>query len=186
MQGLGSWNQFLKITFYRPVPPVSLEHEMPHSPPWTPFRSCWRSRATAAKGSVLQRQPASASGKGQFIVDIIFDLRPVAFLKDWDLFVNGEAFESYKMGRRLLFSGQVISNALWPYGLQHSSLPGPSLFPSLLKFISIKREMLSNRPTLCHLLPPIFPSNQALFQLIQFERDLGIVVNPGLEVAGQE
>ena len=72
MQGLGSWNQFLKITVYRPVPPVSLEHKMPHSPPWTPFRSYWRSRAAAAKGSILQRQMASAFGKGQFIADTVW------------------------------------------------------------------------------------------------------------------
>ena len=130
--------------------------------------------------------PAEAVGKGQFVVDKIFDLRPVAFLKDLDLFVNGEAFGSYKMRMRLLFSCQVISNPLWPYGLQHSRLPCPSLFPILLKVISIKREMISNHLTLCHLLPPVFPSIGGLFQLIQLERDLGIVVNPGLEVGGQE
>ena len=89
------------------------------------------------------------------------------------------------MGIRLLFSCQVVPNPLRPYGLQHSRLPCPSLFPSLLKFISIKREMLSNHLTLCHLLLPVFPSIGGLFQLIQFERDLGIVVNPGLDVGGQ-
>ena len=56
--------------------------------------------------------PAEAVGKGQFVVDTIFDLRPVAFLKDLDLFVKGEAFGSYKMRMRWLFSCQVISSPL--------------------------------------------------------------------------
>ena len=41
MQGLGSWNKFLKISnFLRPVLLVSLEHRLPPSPLWTPFRMC--------------------------------------------------------------------------------------------------------------------------------------------------
>ena len=31
----------------------------------------------------------------------------------------------------LLFSYSVMSNSLWPHGLQHSSLPCPSLFPGV-------------------------------------------------------
>ena len=44
---------------YRPVPPVSLEYTVPHSPPWIPLRGCWWSAATAAQGSVS----AEAHGK---------------------------------------------------------------------------------------------------------------------------
>ena len=41
MQGLGSWNKFLKISsFLRPVLLASLEHRLPPSPLWTPFRMC--------------------------------------------------------------------------------------------------------------------------------------------------
>ena len=59
MQGLGSWNQFLKISNKRPVPPVFLEYKVPYSPPWTPFRACQRSTAAAAQSSI----PAEADGK---------------------------------------------------------------------------------------------------------------------------
>ena len=31
----------------------------------------------------------------------------------------------------LLFSHQVVSNSLWPHGVQHSRLPCPSLFPGV-------------------------------------------------------
>ena len=49
---------------------------------------------------------------------------------------------------------------LWPHGLQHASLPCPSLSPSLLKLMSIESMMPSNHLILCHLLlllPSIFP-----------------------------
>ena len=36
MQGLESWNQFLKISVRRPVPPDSLEHRAPWSSHWMP------------------------------------------------------------------------------------------------------------------------------------------------------
>ena len=46
VQGLGSWNQFPKRSNYpKPASPVSLEHEVPRSPPWAPFRACWYTTA---------------------------------------------------------------------------------------------------------------------------------------------
>ena len=54
-----------------------------------------------------------------------------------------------------------MSDSLWPHGLQHTRLPYPSLFPSLLKLMSIKTVMPSNHLILCCpllLLPSIFPS----------------------------
>ena len=39
-------------TTQRPAPPVSLEHIVPHSPPWTPFRAGQRSVAEAAQDSI--------------------------------------------------------------------------------------------------------------------------------------
>ena len=60
MQGLGSWNQFLKITVYRPVPPVSLEHTVPHSPPWIPLGGVEGQQLQQHRVQSLQRQVANA------------------------------------------------------------------------------------------------------------------------------
>ena len=60
-----------------------------------------------------------------------------------------------------MFSCSVMSDSLWPHGLQHARLPCPSLSPSLLRFTSIESVMLSNHLVLCHpllLLPSVFPS----------------------------
>ena len=61
----------------------------------------------------------------------------------------------------LLFSQEVMSESLWPHGLQHIRLPSPSLSQSLLKLLSIESLMSSNHLILCHslpFLPSIFPS----------------------------
>ena len=62
----------------------------------------------------------------------------------------------------LLFSHLVVSDSLWPHGLQRARLPCPSLFPrSLLRLMSIELVMPSNLLILCHpllLLPSIFTS----------------------------
>ena len=58
----------------------------------------------------------------------------------------------------LLFSQQVMSDSLQPYGLQHSRLPCPLPSP---KFMSSESVILSNHVILCHpllVLPSIFPS----------------------------
>ena len=55
---------------------------------------------------------------------------------------------------------------LFPHGLQHTRLPCPSPSSSLLKLMSIKSVMPSNRLVLCHpllLLPSIFPNIRVLF-----------------------
>ena len=46
---ISSWKW---LVIWRSVPPVSLEHRAPHSPPWTPFRVCWRSTAAAGLDSI--------------------------------------------------------------------------------------------------------------------------------------
>ena len=54
-----------------------------------------------------------------------------------------------------------MSDFLRSHELQHTRLPYPSLFPSLLKLMSIKTVMPSNHLILCCpllLLPSIFPS----------------------------
>ena len=49
-----------------------------------------------------------------------------------------------------LFSRQVLSNSLWPHGLQHTRPPCPSLSPEFLpKFMSIESVMPSNYLILC-------------------------------------
>ena len=60
------------------------------------------------------------------------------------------------------FSYSVMSDSLWPHGLQHTRLPCPSLNPqNLLKLMSIELVVPSNHLILCHpllLLPSVFPS----------------------------
>ena len=72
------------------------------------------------------------------------------------------------------FSHSVVSDSLWPYGLQHPRSPCPLLTPgSLLKLKSIESVMPSNHLILCHplhLLPSIFPSirvfsNESVFHI---------------------
>ena len=60
----------------------------------------------------------------------------------------------------LLFSHSVVSDSLWPHGLQHTRLPCPWLSPSLLKLMPIESVMLSNHCILSSLSPPapFFPS----------------------------
>ena len=62
---------------------------------------------------------------------------------------------------QLLFSRSVVSDSLWPRGLQHTRLPCPSPSPRACKNMSIESVMPSNHLILCRplLLPPsIFPS----------------------------
>ena len=59
------------------------------------------------------------------------------------------------------FSHSVMSNSLWPHGLQHTRLPCPSNSQSLLKLMSIALVMPFSHLILCRpllLLPSIPPS----------------------------
>ena len=51
--------------------------------------------------------------------------------------------------RTFLFSHSVLSDSLWPHGLQHTRLLYPSPSPSLLKLLSIELVMPSNHLVLC-------------------------------------
>ena len=74
-------------------------------------------------------------------------------------------------GVRLLFSCSVVSDSLWPHGLQHARLPCPSSCSppaswSLLKLLSIESVTASNYLILCRsllLLPSVFPSIRVFF-----------------------
>jgi len=61
----------------------------------------------------------------------------------------------------LLFSHSVMSDLLWPHGLQHSRLPCPTPSPGVCSLMSVESVMPSNHLTLCCpllLLPSIFSS----------------------------
>ena len=61
----------------------------------------------------------------------------------------------------LLCSHSVVSDSLWPHGLQHSRLPCPSPAPRACWLTSMESVMTSNHLILCcplPLLPSIFPS----------------------------
>ena len=61
----------------------------------------------------------------------------------------------------LLFSCSVVSDSLWPCGLQHARLPSFTISQSLLRLMSLESVMPSNRLILfcpLHLLPSIVPS----------------------------
>ena len=62
----------------------------------------------------------------------------------------------------MLFSPSVLSDSLWPHGLQHAGLPSLSITnsQSLLKLMSIESVMPSNHLILCRplLMPSSFPS----------------------------
>ena len=65
----------------------------------------------------------------------------------------------------LLFNHLVMSDSLWPHGLQQAWLPCPSPSQSLFKPISIESLMPSNHLILCRPLlhlPSIFPSIRVL------------------------
>ena len=58
-------------------------------------------------------------------------------------------------------SHSVMSDSLWPHGLQHARLPYITNSQSLLKLMSMESVMPSNHLILCHLLlllPTILPS----------------------------
>ena len=49
----------------------------------------------------------------------------------------------------LFFGYKVVSDSLWPHGLQHGRLPCPSPSLSLLKIMSIESVMASNHLIVC-------------------------------------
>jgi len=95
MQGLGSRNQFLKITIKRPVLPVSLEHRVAHSPPWASLRRAEGQQLQQHRVHSPQRQTANilvfvqslanALGKHQFVMDNNQDSK-LDWMLSWILF----------------------------------------------------------------------------------------------------
>ena len=67
---------------------------------------------------------------------------------------------SLKITFTFQFSHSVMSDSLWPHGLQHSHLPYPSNSQSLIKLICIESVRSSNHLILCHPSPPAFNISQ--------------------------
>ena len=68
---------------------------------------------------------------------------------------------TYQKGNSVEFSCSVVSNSLWPHGLQHDRPPCPSPTPGAYSNSSIESVMPSNHLILCRpllLLSSIFPS----------------------------
>ena len=65
---------------------------------------------------------------------------------------------SFEVRELLLFSRSVVSDSLWPHGLQHARLLCPSLFPGICSN-SCPLSPWSNHLILCHPLPlpSVFP-----------------------------
>ena len=69
--------------------------------------------------------------------------------------------EKITKSTKLLFSCSIMSDSLWPHGLQHARHPCPSPSLSLLKLMFIEFVMASSHLILCRpflLLSSIFPS----------------------------
>ena len=98
------------------------------------------------------------------------DSRPIEF---WERRTK-KGILSWHIFSSVHFSRLVVSDSLWPHGLQNARPPCPSPTWSLLKLMSTELVMPSNHLILCHplLLPPsIFPSSRGfsgeLFQILR-------------------
>ena len=90
----------------------------------------------------------------------------------------------HKIVNWLLFIHQVLSNFLWPRGLQQGRPPCLPPSPGVCSNSCDASVMPSNRLILCHplLLPPsIFASNQGLFQWVGSLHQVGKVLELQLQ-----
>ena len=144
------------------------EHRVPHfcSPPWIPFRGCWKSAAAAAHDLIC----IEVDGKWQFVYDTpkgTTHLAPKALGDLYNRRCKGKEPVTitlkFTVGR-LDLSVQLLSRVQlftipWTAACQAALSITNSW--SLLKLMSIQSVMPSNHLTLCHpllLLPSIFPS----------------------------
>ena len=86
----------------------------------------------------------------------------------------------------LLFSSSVISNSLWPHGLQHSRLPCPSLAPRVCSN-SCPLSQWCHQPS-CPLLSPSpafnLSQHQGLFQWVSSWHQVANQLSPSNEYSG--
>ena len=72
-----------------------------------------------------------------------------------------DTFTAENTERLVFFSCSVVSDSLWPHGLQQAGLLSFTISQNLLKLMPIESVMPSNYLILCHpllLLPSIFPN----------------------------
>ena len=89
------------------------------------------------------------------------------------------------------FSHSVVSDSLWPHGLQYARLPRPSLSAGYCSFMSIESVMPYKNLILCHpllLLPSIFPSIRVFCNgsavYIRWPRYWSFSISPSNEYSG--
>ena len=145
------------------------EHRVPHfcSPPWIPFRGCWKSAAAAAHDLIR----IEVDGKWQFVDDTpkgTTHLAPKALGDLYNRRRKGKEpvtitlkFTVGRLDLSVQFSCSVVSNSLRSHGLQHAShhqllelaqthvywvgdaiqpshpLLSPSIFPSIFPSIRV-------------------------------------------------
>ena len=107
------------------------EHRVPHfcSPPWIPFRGCWKSAAAAAHDLIC----IEVDGKWQFVYDTpkgTTHLAPKALGDLYNRRCKGKEpvtitlkFTVGRLDLSVQFSCSVVSNSLRSHGLQHAWLP---------------------------------------------------------------
>ena len=88
----------------------------------------------------------------------------------------------------VVFSCSVVSDSLWPSGLQHTRLSCPSLSLSLFKLRSTESVMPSNHLILCRpllLMPSILPSIRVLLHIRWPKfRNFSFSISPSNEYSG--
>ena len=105
----------------------------------------------------------------------------------WSMFLPGlfSSFETdcilpMKCFSSVQFSRSVVSDSLWPHGLQHTRLSCPSNFWSLLELMSIESVMPSSHLILCRplLLPPsIIPSIRVFFKWVSSSHQVAKILS---------
>ena len=114
----------------------------------------------------------------------------LALLSQWSILKLGKfyllQFSSVQLSR------SVVSDSLWPHGLQHARLPCPSPTPrAYSNSTSVELVMPSNHLILCHplvLLPSIFPSirvfSNELVLYIRWPKYWCFSISPSNEYSG--
>ena len=127
MQGLWSWNQYLKVSNYIKTCSTRFPGAQCLTPPWIPLEGNWRSATAAGQGSVSREADdncccCSVSGKCSWQAPIY----------SWQLRCGFEekhsrvwAISEGESNPRVVCSYFVVVHSLWPRGRQHTRLLCP-------------------------------------------------------------
>ena len=164
-------SNYLKTCSASPCPHYT-EHRVPHfcSPPWTPFRECWKSAAAAVPNLILIEVDAN---KCKFVADLTVGQLPnyqylhlgflickrrMVTILEWLLGLN-EIIKAIQFSSVQSLSCVRLFATPWIAARQASM--SIINYRSLLKLMSIESVMPSGHLVLCRpllLLPPIPPS----------------------------